>query len=884
VPELFPLVWPIHDIFGVEHWCCFAGLQPVVIRILQDAGYELDFKDINVPRLSEPHDGQTNGRRPIDPDWLRYVQQYDRCLCRYNPSSVQPEWLIAQVAHTWPDKKLMVWTKSLTDAQCLSRKLQSLGVDANWSTGRYIPKRTPQILLGTADFFSRDTAVQTRDIAIMLDATQISTRAGLEAIRYALNARMYGFLADDVQPEPFTSDLITAVYGFEHLHIPEHGRVATRPDVFLTQFPGGVDVRRNATPFEVQQQAIWRNKGRHAFIAKLARDIVNGETSDVRLAGALRDRLGIGLPVVAVMAANLEHALALGRVMPAATMLTGDDVYLNGLSRRDERRFYRSVDLDDRLYIVTPAAKDQIDGVDVVIKADARADVQEINVYQERQPLIIDVQDRQHRLLRRGGDQRREAYVERGCNLIGKTSIDPVEAFIGSRGQQNTSRRRRTRGRGNQQVSTGGYETRSTNREPRDPGYFFHERQRRRAERNQVNNGTRQFTPLVFADIFAGENLIAYFKQLKRENGQAPGIDGLTYDDLNASEVGQIARHVSKSILAGTYKPQQTRRVDILKQNGIDVRTLKLGVIFDRVVAKALTNALTPTFEQVFMDGSWGFRPERSCMQMLADMEAIMIKTGSFVIAIDDIRNAFDNVPIEQTITAHQQLLTSTLATNGTQADNIAKLLTLIETVLKGHDQQRTIGIDQGNPYSPTALNVLLQLNHDSPLHDNGTLWFRYADNLVYLSRSVNEGHRILGSVREYLERVNMTLKGEPGTAINLTEGNRAELLGTIVRMEEDRLTYSPGSEAWTKLNTCLAKAWESTVPQEAALAGVCGWVDSFGMTFESSEDLIRRALMRASEFGFRELNPQDLDQRWHASCVRWQECRRKAFHKHGIQ
>jgi hypothetical protein len=129
-----------------------------------------------------------------------------------------------------------------------------------------------------------------------------------------------------------------------------------------------------------------------------------------------------------------------------------------------------------------------------------------------------------------------------------------------------------------------------------------------------------------------------------------------------------------------------------------------------------------------------------------------------------------------------------------------------------------------------------------------------------------------------------MTLKGEPGTAIDLSEGHHANILGTRVQLEEERLEYSSGSDAWTKLDLCFAKAWESPGLQESALAGVCGWVDSYGMTFESGGDLICQILEHASKFGFREFNPRDLERRWRASCVRWQECRRKALQQHGIE
>lgn len=160
----------------------------------------------------------------------------------------------------------------------------------------------------------------------------------------------------------------------------------------------------------------------------------------------------------------------------------------------------------------------------------------------------------------------------------------------------------------------------------------------------------------------------------------------------------------------------------------------------------------------------------------------------------------------------------------------------------------------------------------------------RYADNLAFLTHSVDEGHGILGFVREHLREVNLALKEDnPGIAIDLTSGHQTDLLGTVVRLRDKRLQYGPGPDAWTKLNSCLAKAWETPEPQKSAIAGINGWVASFGMTFGSGEMLRSDILQHAFDFGFRELNDRDLEEGWHASCVRWQECRKKAFQKHGI-
>ncbi|HUG66411.1 MAG TPA: hypothetical protein VMM76_01590 [Pirellulaceae bacterium] len=374
IAEPFPLVLPNRDIFGIEHWCCFAGLQSVATRVLQSAGYDLDTAKLATRHLRVPSIVDHGRCEAIDDEWLRCVRRNDRALVRYKRGTVRPEWMIAQVAHAWPDQSIMVWTKSLTEAKEFTTKLRRLGVTAFWDNGHFEPIGRPQVLVATVDYFSRDTAVQTRDIAFVLDATQISRPAAIEAVRYAYRARMYGFIADDVQPEPCTSDLITAVFGFEQLHIREHGQVVETPDVAMMPYRGGVGVAADESAFTVVQREICRNKGRNHFVAGLCRAVRAGDASGVRLPDEAIHRIsGLSNPKIAIMAANLEHALALGRMLPAATLLTGDDVVLHGVSRRDGRRLYRTIDLDDRLCIVTPAARDQIEGTDVVIRADGSA-------------------------------------------------------------------------------------------------------------------------------------------------------------------------------------------------------------------------------------------------------------------------------------------------------------------------------------------------------------------------------------------------------------------------------------------------------------------------------------------------------------------------------
>ena len=119
---------------------------------------------------------------------------------------------------------------------------------------------------------------------------------------------------------------------------------------------------------------------------------------------------------------------------------------------------------------------------------------------------------------------------------------------------------------------------------------------------------------------------------------------------------------------------------------------------------------------------------------MPADLGAAVRKTGHRPPDRRRSKSAFDNVPLAQVVECHRRAPGPVRQKHFTAADKV-RTLDLVETVLRGHDANRQRGVDQGAPYSPLRLNVLLHSRHDVPLNElPGSLpWFRYADNLAYL-------------------------------------------------------------------------------------------------------------------------------------------------------
>lgn len=405
----------------------------------------------------------------------------------------------------------------------------------------------------------------------------------------------------------------------------------------------------------------------------------------------------------------------------------------------------------------------------------------------------------------------------------------------------------------------------------RSPEWYFQQR-RERLDRKNGYDGWR----LRLEQIADRDNFFRCFQQLKSKGGPGAGVDGLHAADLSPSEAGELAGALSVSVLSGNYLPRKVRPVPIPKPGTKEHRILKISVLADRIVGKALHNAWGPFWEERFKPCSYGFRPHRSTWMMLADLEERMHLSGRTVLAIEDVRKAFDNVPIQEVVSLHEKALARVKQQNFSSADR-QRTLHLVETVLRGHDTNRTRGIDQGGPYSPAALNVLLHYTLDVPMMEysgNKPLWHRYADNLVYLASCVSDGKQVLNKVATLLQPLGLSLKGNAGV-VDLSHGGPVQLLGFSLQWKEGRIFYEIGSDAWDTLRQHLCEAHSREQPPLTAQQSVLGWLDALGPAFENGD--VATVLSLAADYGFREISLDRIRERWRESWKRWRVCQARS-------
>jgi len=289
-----------------------------------------------------------------------------------------------------------------------------------------------------------------------------------------------------------------------------------------------------------------------------------------------------------------------------------------------------------------------------------------------------------------------------------------------------------------------------------------------------------EFRFYLLYDKICREDILQHAYDLARDNAGAPGVDGVTFKQIEEQGVEEWLAGLREQLVSKTYRPNPVRRATIPKPGG-GQRPLGIPTIRDRVVQTAAKIVLEPIFEADFEDSAYGYRPRRSAVDAVKETHRLVCRGYTDVVDAD-LSKYFDTIP-------HSDLLKSV-------ARRIVDrhVLELIKLWLKAPVEERdgdgkrrmsggkssTRGTPQGGVVSPMLSVIYMNrfLKHWR-LTQRGEAFrahvVNYADDFVILSRGHAE--EALAWTAAVMTKLGLTLN-EAKTSVKNAREESFDFLG----------------------------------------------------------------------------------------------------------
>ena len=330
-----------------------------------------------------------------------------------------------------------------------------------------------------------------------------------------------------------------------------------------------------------------------------------------------------------------------------------------------------------------------------------------------------------------------------------------------------------------------------------------------------------------------------------RANDGAPGVDGVTFEKIEAQGQEHWLETIIQELRDGSYRPQPLLRVWIPKSN-CGRRALGIPCIRDRVVMMAVVLVIGPIFEADLLDNQYGFRTGLDAKMAVRRVFWHITQWRRREVIDADLRDYFTSIPHGPLM----RCLTRRIA-DGRLLRVIKSWLTATVVERAGRRTIRTAearktkrGTPQGSPLSPALANIyfrrfLLAWRNHGHQDQLDAHVVNYADDLVICCRP-GQAETAMARMRTLMTRLGLEVN-ETKTWIARLPADDFTFLGyTIGRFYgKDGRSFVGTRPSKKAVKSLLRRIHDRTTPQwypdnpsntvvviSRLLRGWCGYFD----------------------------------------------------------